>query len=110
MEPLIFKGRTIEVDEDGYLVNQDDWSPELAALIAQSEGIDELTDARWELIGFAREEFGRLPVSMTIKPLAAAIRKNLGDKKGSTKYLYEQFPAGPSKQINKIAGLPRPMG
>lgn len=33
-------GKTIEADEEGFLVNINDWNEELAGLVAKDEGID----------------------------------------------------------------------
>ncbi len=92
----------IQLDAEGFLVNPDDWTPEIAEIIAREEGI-ELTDRHWEVINFVRkyyEEHGE-------PPTLRAITKRGGIP---TKELYELFPKGPAKKVARIAGLGKPKG
>jgi tRNA 2-thiouridine synthesizing protein E len=104
-----FQGKTYEVDEDGYLVNLDEWNKELAAHIATLEEID-MTDAHWEVVNFLRDYYAKYQIAPMIKILVKEIGKVMGPEKGNTKYLYELYPGGPAKQACKIAGLPKPTG
>jgi tRNA 2-thiouridine synthesizing protein E len=101
-----FEGNSIEADDNGYLVNITDWSEGLAAVIAESEGISELTSEHWDLINFLRDAYvnegGRQPNNREIN-------KAMGkawDRKVDSKAVFALFPLGPSKQAGKIAGLP----
>ncbi|MCX8070416.1 MAG: TusE/DsrC/DsvC family sulfur relay protein, partial [Thermodesulfovibrionales bacterium] len=40
MPTIEFQGKQIEVDEDGYLLNLDDWSKELATKLASDDGLE----------------------------------------------------------------------
>src|SRR5271165_1311683 len=51
-----FNGKTIETTSTGYLVDQDDWSKELAQHMASLESI-ELTQRHWDLIDYLRDEY-----------------------------------------------------
>ena len=102
-------GKTIETDEEGYLTNLDDWTPELAEEMAKQEGI-ELTEQHWEVINFLRDYYQEYQIAPAIRVLTKAIGKKLGKDKGNSKYLYELFPYGPAKQACKFAGLPKPTG
>lgn len=102
-------GKTYETDEDGYLLNLDDWDKEVANFLAQQEGVD-MTDAHWEVVDFLREYYDEYKIAPMIRILTKAIGKKLGPDKGNTKYLYELYPGGPAKQACKIAGLPKPTG
>jgi len=93
MATMTAGGKTVEVDEEGYLVNINDWTREIAEELAKSENVT-MTDSHWEVIDF----------------LTKAIGKKLGPEKGNSKYLYELFPYGPAKQACKIGGLPKPTG
>lgn len=98
-------GQTIEANANGYLENREDWSEELASVIAAAEGI-EMTDKHWDLINYLREEFfenrENQPNTRTIvKAMSEAWGEKI--KQGD---LYELFPGDPSKQGGKIAGLP----
>ncbi len=102
-------GVTYETDEDGYLIQLDLWNEEVAVALANNENI-KLTDAHWEVINFLRDYYDEYNVAPMIRILTKAIGKKFGQEKGNTKYLYELYPGGPSKQACKIAGLPKPTG
>ncbi len=109
MPTIDFKGKQIEVDEDGYLVNLDDWNEELANYLAEIEEV-QMTDAHWEVVNFLRNYYKQYQIAPMIKILVKEIGKVMGPEKGNTKYLYELYPGGPAKQACKIAGLPKPTG
>ena len=103
MSVLDLGGIQIEVDEDGFIQNPEKWTEELAAAIAQTEEVDDLTEDHWKVINYLREyyqEFGIAPM----------IRKLCKDTGFQLKYIYELFPSGPAKGACKIAGLPKPTG
>ena len=102
-------GKSIETDEEGYLVNRDDWTDDVAKAIAVAEGLD-MTDSHWEVVNFLREYYEEYQIAPAVRVLTKAIGKKLGPDKGNSKYLYELFPYGPAKQACKIAGLPKPTG
>jgi tRNA 2-thiouridine synthesizing protein E len=102
-------GKTLETDEEGYLVNLADWSEEVANQIAKSENV-EMTPNHWEVVNFLREYYNEFQIAPAVRVLTKAIGKKLGADKGNSKYLYELFPYGPAKQACKIAGLPKPTG
>ena len=102
-------GKTIDADEEGYLVNINEWNEDLAALIAKDENVA-MSPEHWEVINFLREYYAEYQIAPAVRVLTKAISKKMGPDKGSNKYLYELFPYGPAKQACKIAGLPKPTG
>lgn len=102
-------GKSVETDEEGYLVNLADWDEEIANELAKSEGV-EMTENHWEVVNFLREYYNEYQIAPAVRVLTKAIGKKLGPEKGNSKYLYELFPYGPAKQACKIAGLPKPTG
>ncbi len=106
---LEVNGKVIETDEEGYLANINDWTPEVADAMAKADGV-ELTDNHWEVINFLREYYDEYQIAPAVRVLTKAIGKKLGKEKGNSKYLYELFPYGPAKQACKYAGLPKPTG
>ncbi|MDZ7662871.1 TusE/DsrC/DsvC family sulfur relay protein [Thiohalophilus sp.] len=102
-------GKELEVDEEGYLSNLSDWTPEVAEYMAKDEGQD-LNENHWEVINFLREYYEEYQIAPAVRVLTKAIGKKLGKEKGNSKYLYELFPYGPGKQACKYAGLPKPTG
>ena len=104
-----YNGHTAEHDEEGYITNLSDWTPELAGVIAQAEDI-EMDDERWEVVNFLRDYYDEYQIAPAVRVLIKALKKTMGPEKGNNKYMYELFPYGPAKQACKIAGLPKPTG
>jgi len=102
-----FNQKEIETDKQGYLLNPQDWSKELALVLAQEEDI-ELSNSHWEVVYFVRDFYEEFNTSPAIRMLVKAMAKKLGEDKGNSIYLYTLFPKGPAKQATKIAGLPKP--
>lgn len=98
---------SLALDEEGYLLNLDDWTPKLASDLAGAEGI-ELTDAHWEILLLLREFYHEYEVSPAMRPMVKAVTKKLGAEKGRSIYLMKLFPGSPPKLAAKIAGLPKP--
>jgi len=109
MSTIDVAGKSIETDEEGYLVNLSDWSEEVANEIAKGENID-MSESHWEVVNFLREYYDEFQIAPAVRVLTKAIGKKLGPDKGNSQYLYELFPYGPAKQACKIAGLPKPTG
>ena len=107
--PIEVNGKSLETDEEGYLANLNEWSPEVAAALAAADDA-ELTENHWEVINFLREYYEEYQIAPAVRVLTKAIGKKLGKDKGNSKYLYELFPYGPAKQACKYAGLPKPTG
>ncbi len=105
---LVFDGREIETDAQGYLKNSSDWQEAIALLLAEQEAIA-LTEQHWEVIRFVREFYDEFNTSPAIRMLVKAIAQKYGEEKGNSRYLYHLFPKGPAKQATKIAGLPKPV-
>ena len=104
-----FDGKVYETDDDGYLLNLDDWNKGVAEYIAQQEGVD-MTDSHWEVVNFLRDYYSEYKIAPMIKILIKEMKKMFGPEKGNNAYLYQLFPAGPALQACKIAGLPKPTG
>lgn len=100
-------GKTIEATENGYLVNHEEWSEDLAKVIAEAEGIS-LSGKAWEVINYLRDEYfnnnGNQPNERNMVKHFKSTWTDL--PKVDAKSLYEHFPMGPAKQAGKIAGLP----
>ena len=97
------EGRKYEVDEDGFLQEPDKWNEAVAKDFAQTEGINELTDAHWKVIKYIRDYF----LQFGIAPMVRKVCKESGYKLNE---IYQLFPSGPAKGACKLAGLPKPTG
>ena len=92
----------VEFDQDGFMVDPNAWTPEIAEAIAQSINI-ELTDRHWIVINFARSEFENNGEAPTLRRITKTTPVN-------TKELYQLFPGGPAKNAAKVSGLGKPTG
>lgn len=104
---LVYDGKEIDTDAQGYLKNVDDWHEELVPILAKEEGI-ELTESHWEVVHFVRDFYQEFNTSPAVRMLVKAMEKQYGPEKGNSKYLFKLFPKGPAKQATKLAGLPKP--
>jgi tRNA 2-thiouridine synthesizing protein E len=99
--------KKIKLDPEGYLVNQSDWGPTVAELMAKDEGLS-LTVEHWEIIDVVRAFYERYEMAPAMRPLVKATKNALGDEKGRSIYLMQLFPGSPPKRVARIAGLPKP--
>lgn len=106
---LEVNGKNVSTDSEGYLVNLDDWSEELAGELAKKDNL-ELTDAHWEVINMIRSYYEENGTAPAMRALTKIAKQQLGNDKGNSKYLYSLFPYGPGKQASRYAGLPKPTG
>lgn len=97
----------IEVDDEGYLRNLSDWSPDVAKQLAKTEGIT-LSPNHWELIEVIRDFYNNYEHSPAMRPLVKSVKIKLGEEKGKSIYLMKLFPGSPAKLLAKISGLPKP--
>jgi tRNA 2-thiouridine synthesizing protein E len=92
-------GQDIEVDVEGYLVNPDNWTGEIATDIAKELNI-ELSQVHWDMLNWLRERhYAGEEVN---------IRKVGKSGIVDIKQFYQLFPGGPLKNASKIAGLKKP--
>lgn len=98
METLI-ANRPVEVNEQGYLLDMDQWDKEIAKSIAAEEEI-ELTDRHFDVLSYLRDE--------QVKGTALSIRRVGKSGVVDIKEFYQLFPGGPLKKASRIAGIPKP--
>lgn len=100
---LEVNGKSIETDDNGNLTDPAAWDEDVARALAAEDGI-ELTQEHFDVLNYLREEY-----SNGEQPMERVINKGMSKiwgRKVSSKDLYVLFPGAPSKQGNKIAGLP----
>lgn len=93
----------IEVDEDGFMEEPEQWTDAVALALATTEGVDALTDEHWKLINYLREYYAKYGI-------APMVRKLCKETGFPLKKVYELFPSGPAKGACKVAGLAKPTG
>ena len=101
---LEVNGKSIETDGNGNLTDPSTWDEDVAKALAAEDGI-ELTQEHLDVLKYLRAEY----LDNNEQPMERAINKGMSKiwgRKISSKDLYTLFPGAPSKQGNKIAGLP----
>lgn len=94
----------VPLDEDGYLLDPDTWTEDIARALARREEI-ELTPHHWDVIRFMRGFYE----DRRIAPDARYVLKYLADSRGADRNeLFRLFPYGYPKQACRIAGMRKP--
>jgi TusE/DsrC/DsvC family sulfur relay protein len=93
-------GVTIDVDDNGYMTNLEQWNKDIAAALAKEVEIDILTEKHWQLIEYLQNRFKEGD--------ALSIRKIGKSGVVDIKEFYGLFPGGPLKKSSLIAGIPKP--
>jgi TusE/DsrC/DsvC family sulfur relay protein len=97
-----YRGHQVDVNDEGFLTNSSEWTPEIGEGIADEIGM-RLTPEHWKVITFCREDAareGQPPGLRRISKLSGV----------GTRELYALFPKGPGKLAARVAGLPKPHG
>ncbi len=101
MPAFEYEGIKITVDEEGYLVNFDDWTEKVACALAEREGVGKtcpMNKEQLEILQFIRDYYKRF----NSVPIVRAVCTNVHQPKACE---YIQFP-DPITTC-KIAGIPK---
>jgi len=88
---------------DGFLVDSQDWSREVAKQLAMLNDLTPLTDEHWKVIEFVRDYY----LKHRDGPAVVKIARATGF---SHKKICQLFPCGVTRGAFRLAGLPRPSG
>lgn len=99
MEKII-AGVPVQVNDEGFLTDHNQWNRDVAHELAAEEGI-QLDDAHWKVIDYIQEQH-RNDVPLTIRKVG---KSGVVDIKG----FYALFPGGPLKKASRISGIPKPV-
>lgn len=88
-----------EIDGEGFLARSEEWNEEIAAVLAENEGFEELGKAKLSILKFLREYFKKNHSF----PILRYVCKKIGS---SSNCITDEF-VDPMKAW-KIAGLPKP--
>ena len=95
-------------DIEGYIVDPEEWNPEIARLLAAEENLD-LTQDYWRILDFMRTYWMDHRVAPDVRHVIEYLVNEQGyAKKAAKKQLFDMFPYGYVKQACKIAGMQRP--
>lgn len=92
----------LNIDGEGFLVNRDDWSEDVARELARRDGME----ANGQIMGYIVAARGMYDDHGVVPP----IRKFAKEMGVTTNDLYGVFQKGPMKLICKWGGLPKPTG
>jgi TusE/DsrC/DsvC family sulfur relay protein len=95
--------KELEIDDDGFIQEPEQWDDEVAAALASAEGVDRMSEDHWKLVRYVRDHFIEFGVAPMIRDLCKATGFKLAR-------VYELFPSGPAKGACRVAGLPKPTG
>lgn len=93
----------VAVNNEGFMTDPNEWTKEIAEVIARQEGIETLTEDHWKIIDFCRETGLESGAAPTLRQITTGTGL-------STKELFKLFPKGPAKKVAKISGLGKPEG
>ena len=97
----------VRTDEEGYLVDPSDWSPQVAEWLAGHEHV-ELTDEHWAVLRFMREYYDEHQIPADARFVIRFLAKERGKGGEARDALFTLFPYGYVKQACKIAGMRKP--
>ncbi|MHB0924689.1 MAG: TusE/DsrC/DsvC family sulfur relay protein [Bellilinea sp.] len=93
----------VALNAEGYMTDPNQWTRELAVILAKLEGIEELTAEHWKIIDYCRATGLTSGKAPTLRQITVGTGV-------TTKDLFALFPKGPAKKVAKIAGLGKPEG
>lgn len=92
-------GKLINLNEEGYLLNMDEWNEDIAKEMAVEENLD-LSARHFEVLNYLRDQ-QKKDVALTIRGVGKSGVVDI-------KEFYALFPKGPLKISSKLAGIPKP--
>ncbi|MEF9426415.1 MAG: TusE/DsrC/DsvC family sulfur relay protein [Candidatus Mariimomonas ferrooxydans] len=78
MPVIEYSDLKIKVDDEGYLMDVNDWNEKVACALAENEGIEELTEDRMEIIKFMRQYYKQY----NFFPILGAVCKKCASAEG----------------------------
>jgi tRNA 2-thiouridine synthesizing protein E len=100
--------RRVERDEFGYLIDPEQWDEDIAAAIAEEEGIT-LTNDHWAVLQFMRQYLDRHGIAADARFAYAYLARRRGQPLDFARnHYFHLFPYGHVKQACKIAGMRQP--
>jgi len=102
-ETIEYNGKSFDVDEDGFLLDFNQFTEEWLEIVMKEEGIAELNDEHKLVIDVLQDYYRKNGIAPMVRVLSKLTKFKL-------KHIYELFPSGPGKGACKMAGLPKPTG
>lgn len=97
----------ITLDQDGHLSNYLDWTPEVAQLMAQQDGLV-LGDTHLAVLHAVQKFYQQFGYAPATRPLIKFLIKELGESISNAQ-LMQDFQTGlVARTLARLAGLPKP--
>lgn len=105
---MIVGDKRIMVDEQGFLVDPEEWSERVAETMARAQGI-ELTDEHWAVVRFMRSFLEQHGVAADARFVFQFLAEKAGGAPAAGRNrFFELFPYGYVGQACRIAGMRQP--
>lgn len=99
---------TPALDDDGHLINHEDWSPKVAQLLADTLDVT-LTKVHYDILEQVRAFFTAYHHSPSTRPLIKHLAATLPELDINNQKLQALFNTGlVARHVNRLAGLPKP--
>ena len=102
MPTTTIAGHQVEVNNEGFLSNPDDWDEQLGAEFARLIGVA-MSDEHWKLVQFLRDDYKAQGETPTLRRVSTQTGLPV-------KQLFTMFPGKPAKKMSYVAGVPKPKG
>ncbi len=102
MPTATIAGYDVQINDEGFLTEYDEWNEDIGAALAENIGIT-MTDEHWALIKWLREDYKEKGETATTRRV-----QTVGGF--PTKQQFQMFPKKPAKKMSYVAGLPKPHG
>jgi tRNA 2-thiouridine synthesizing protein E len=97
----------VRTDDEGYLIDPDDWSESIAEALAEREAL-QLTELHWRILRFMRAFLDEHQLIPDARFVIRFLTDDVGLGDAARQRLFELFPYGYVRQACKIAGMRRP--
>ena len=110
MPSTTIAGRQIDVNDEGFLLDPDDWTEDLGAEFARLIGV-EMTEDHWTLVHYLRQDYKAQGESCSGSRAMRTTLRRVSTQTGMpVKQLFTLFPGKPAKKMAYVAGVPKPKG
>ena len=98
----------LATDDDGFLLDPDDWNEDFARHIAEQTEL-ELSEDHWRVIHMIRQLYSDSGIVPELRTILKELKQAIGKEQATRKYVYALFPYGYGQQGCKIAGMRKPL-
>jgi len=94
-------------DDDGFLLDPEEWDKEFALYSADKINIS-LSSDHWLVIRMIRDQYEKSMRVPELRHILKSIKLEMGEYKATRKFVYSLFPYGYGQQGCLIAGMRQP--